>query len=114
MEAYGRGNFWPAVTATMSGLLRCTAMVMLLVATACTAPRPRFELPPAEYRKTGTVILRTVDDVRPVCRISTALACAFGITLVLPDPCQFLDEWFAGLLCHEIAHGLGGWKHEPG
>lgn len=50
---------------------------------------------------------------------SILLACArqqgpgFG-NITMPDPCPYADyEYFAALMCHELAH-LHGWRHSKG
>lgn len=96
-------------------MIRCLALIAALLLAGCAArpERPTFQLPPPAYRATGAVILRTEKDVRPFCKNDLSLACTIGTYVILPDPRDYLDEYFAGLLCHELAHALKGWKHEP-
>jgi len=43
--------------------------------------------------------------------INNALACAgFGF-IILPNPCEFSDERYAQIACHELGH-LNGWHHD--
>lgn len=36
--------------------------------------------------------------------------CAQNRTIVVPDPCEYTDDSYAVLLCHEKAH-VKGWRH---
>ena len=72
--------------------------------------------PPMRFRKIGTitVVFTEQDGVDRLCGKAPAPwqteACANNTRIVLPDPCAYrLDDTYARLACHELAHRFGGW-----
>lgn len=70
-----------------------------------------------KYRGNHRMIVEAVgeDGVDERCGPAPAAACANPALqrVVVPNPCLYPDDPYAGLLCHEMAH-LKGWEHEKG
>ena len=77
--------------------------------------------PPQLYRADGpiTVVFVPTSKVETACGITAPegmvlRACARSYPwgqryIVMPDPCEYLDQPYAEWQCHENAHALGGW-----
>lgn len=70
-------------------------------------------LPPEDKRGDVRAIVEFVDPewVEAVCaEWSNACTLPDYGTIRMPNPCAFLFERYATMLCHEIAH-ISGWRH---
>lgn len=112
--------------------------VVALAALLCAAPSapkeaaPKWsgETPPARFQRTGLVpvvfvpphqIARACAPVGEVPDDLVIVACTRNVQIgarvlrvvVMPDPCAAADvDPYAQIMCHEVAHLLGGWRHE--
>lgn len=69
-------------------------------------------MPPARFQALGTTTVVFSSDPATDCQIGNATACTLGKVVIVPDPCQFPNDFYALLLCHENAHRFGGWEHQ--
>lgn len=77
------------------------------------------ELPAPQHRpQQGTLILTIVPTERDANRICgqtdpriTTTACSRSTGIIIETPCSYPHERYARLLCHELAHQLGGMIH---
>lgn len=55
------------------------------------------------------------DEVVRLCdQGPTVVACQAGAQIIAPNPCLYVEEYYAGVLCHEVGH-MNGWRHpQPG
>ncbi len=84
--------------------------LLMLAPSPCQAEF--IKRPPDRFITNGTVLLRTTDSVRSVCKGEYDNACSAGTVIVTDNPCRYPKEVYATRLCHEMAHALMGWKHE--
>lgn len=81
-----------------------------------------FPQPPPEYRGDAMVFVHYVarDRIEEMCAgaekrwlTDQVFACARGLLLILPNPCESPFRGYDGeLACHELGHA-NGWRHEP-
>jgi hypothetical protein len=75
-------------------------------------PPLRFQHLPARARLhtlATTDVQAACTRARPSPADVTIYACARNGVVTMPNPCEFPDERFAELLCHELAH-INGWS----
>lgn len=110
----------------MKSLLALAAATMLAAPAAPPPPKWSDAIPPAEYQGLGLVPVLYVEpwEIKDACSaVGTPpeglviVACTITLKdgqklIILPDPCDFGDGWFAGVACHENAHALKNWNHE--
>ncbi len=74
-------------------------------------------MPPPKFHQDTAAILIFTSDVSSYCGKApkgyVTLACAQGPQIAMPNPCQFPDDPYAALLCHEMAH-VNGWPGTHG
>lgn len=104
--------------------------VVALAALLCAAPSvPQDHMPPARFQGHGLVPVLYVpaEMVERVCGMTPPegkhiVACVRSVEVegrkvfiaVQPDPCpRAAIDYYALIACHENAHFLKGWKHEP-
>jgi hypothetical protein len=68
--------------------------------------------PPARFiqeRQSAFVMFMPPEEIPAQCGPSWALACASvgGAQVWMPHPCAYPNDWYARLLCHELAHNAG-------
>ena len=84
--------------------------VLFLLLTGCmTHP---VTPPPERFRALGRTEVVFSYDTASECQIGNAVACTLGSMVILPPPCEFRHEYYAAIVCHELGHRFGGWKHE--
>lgn len=107
-------------------ILLATALIVVI----CERPRPVraqvtglpthfVQVPPARFMGNTDSRVVTIDDPNSFCRAGGAVvpqgwfihACNQNNTSWMPNPCRWSHEYYAALLCHELAHNHG-WQHE--
>lgn len=70
-------------------------------------------LPPETFQQPSEYTIRTVPlgDIYEMCGRRAAAGCAFNDTVIMPNPCDYADQAYAALLCHEQGH-VNGWRHK--
>lgn len=75
--------------------------------------------PPTRYQHDAkfTVVTRSVEATNAYCRAwgtrPDAYACELWGTVNIPNPCEWANDEYAELLCHEQGHVLG-WPADHG
>jgi hypothetical protein len=69
-------------------------------------------IPPERFRELGRTEVVFVYDTASECQTGNAVACTLGSIVILPPPCERKHEYYAAIVCHELGHRFGGWKHE--
>lgn len=69
--------------------------------------------PPERFMKNNEIEIQfeSEEDVEHICRDGKPKVCGYKVLgcykagrLVMPNPCKYLDQKYAKLLCHELAH----------
>ena len=104
------------------------AVFVVLAAAAAVALPPNSTpysdgRPPARYQGGATVMLQTTDQagINSTCQALFGAppagmkmnACNTGERIVMPNPCDYPNEAYAKLLCHELGHA-NGWPMTHG
>jgi hypothetical protein len=88
------------------------ALTASLIVRACSdadGQAPHIAPPPARFiqeRQSAFVMFMPPEEIPAQCGPSWALACASvgGAQVWMPHPCAYPNDWYARLLCHELAH----------
>ena len=89
-------------------------LILSLVGLLAGCATPAFQLPPEATRGDKTVTAFYVGSRaqrEAMCRLAGApansLACGNSNMLILPNPCDYTNEPYAALTCHELGHANG-------
>ena len=97
----------------MKALLAVALVAAPVPASAPLAPGSTLysdSIPTVRFQGDNVAAVIMVADVAPYCGKSdkpgmVIIACSSGNTIVVPNPCLTADaDWYARILCHELAH----------
>ena len=90
-------------------MAKLTQVAVLLLSGCVT---PNVPIAPSRFQHLGKSRVLFTIDTAGECMIGNAVACTMGSAIILPDPCEYPQEYYARIVCHENGHRFGGWKHE--
>ena len=79
---------------------------------ALLVPLAEITLPPERYRSdtTSTITFAKPELVQELCGkrgVDELVACFEPPVIIVPNPCDYPDESYARIVCHEIGHANG-------